>query len=512
MNVPDIATCVKRGWAKIPQHIKVTFFAAMVIGLLVHIYMLVNKFPNHDDVGQMFDQMRRAHTGRWFLHVPTALTSRVSLPWVKGLAQIFYIALSACLVASCMRIKDEVYCVLLAAVMVCFPTVASTLSYMNNPLFFSLLLACLAAFLADRYRWGFLAGIVCIALSLGIYQAYIGVAAALMVSMLLMGLLRGQPVKDTLFKAARFLLALGLGVVAYIGIVKWTMRGTELTAYMGVSNMGQIPLREMPSLILTAYQGFSGFFIDNARFVHFAAMKYVFAGATVVLLGLLGILAANKNLNWVQRGLAVVMVAILPIAINAVYLLNADDVHMLMVYGLVVIFVLMLALLQMGKGGEHKGWAQMAVQLSSWALSLVVLMSCYNYALVSNQAYLKLQIVYEQGYAYSIELVSQIRAVEDYSTADTVVFVGQPRVGTSAVPEEVDSKLKGMTGVISEIPGSYSYTTYLKRYVGFTQTVVSANKDKVAELGLADLVGEMPVYPNAGSVVKQGDMIVIRFS
>lgn len=46
-------------WKRIPSYLKVTFLSAIIIGILVHGFMLSNKLPNHDDLGQLFDSMNR---------------------------------------------------------------------------------------------------------------------------------------------------------------------------------------------------------------------------------------------------------------------------------------------------------------------------------------------------------------------------------------------------------------------------------------------------------------------
>jgi hypothetical protein len=217
-----------------PHNEKITFFAAAAAGLLTHMYMFTNKLPNHDDIGHMLGETYGTQSGRWFLPLLEKLDGSFSMPWLIGVLSILMLAAAACCIVSLLRIRTAVGCVLAAAILVTFPAVGATFTYMfsADAYFLSLALACFAVYITNRYRFGFLAGIASITLSLGIYQGYFGVAAALCVGVLIIDLLDGDmPLKRLLLKGLKLLVTLAPGLRLFVS-VKLTTRTAGLVDYM----------------------------------------------------------------------------------------------------------------------------------------------------------------------------------------------------------------------------------------------------------------------------------------
>jgi hypothetical protein len=151
--------------------------------------------------------------------------------------------------------------------------------------FFSLLLISLAAYIADRYRFGFLLSGILIILALGIYQAYYSFAVGLMIGILIIEILRDDStVKQLLEKALKFASSLTLGMILYYAIVSITTRNTGLTSYMGIDDMGKLSASQLPSLVFQAYSGALDFFLFNSYSVHFPIMRYAFTVLGAALL------------------------------------------------------------------------------------------------------------------------------------------------------------------------------------------------------------------------------------
>ena len=538
MAVLNPSEIVERIYKRVPGHIRRTFAATFILGLIIHLFMLTNKLPNPDDLGQLIDHMHRPNSGRWFQFFPAAISSNFSMPAVNGVLAILYISIAACLIAALFRITQTTYCILLGAVMVSFPTVASTLGYMNaaDAYAFSLLLACLAAMVADKYTFGFLFAIPLLTLSLGVYQAYFGVAAALMVSVLILRILQNQnEIREIIIQGVKFLAALLLGLLAYLLMVRLT--ATNLTDYMGISDMGSIALRDLPGLVLGAYRNAFDFFFRNAFSFHLPFMKAVFFAAALAALSLVLILVVKREIykSLTRLALLIVLLAVLPLAANIIYVMAKEQVHLLMIYGLVVLFGLALALVaEVTTVVWDKPVFHYWTAGGSIIVCLTVLLSSYNYALVSNQAYLKLNMVYEQGYAYTNRLISRIQAAPDYDDDMDIIFIGEatlPPGGLTDLPREAPESrrktvFKPITGMefveapqLSKIAGltngittsTFNLKNFMHHYLGFNQPFEVQKAEQLDE-ELALVVAEMAVYPDDGSIVVIEDQILIKFS
>ena len=71
------------------------FLFTMVVGLLTHMFLFVNKFPNADAMTSFYFDQNMVTSGRWFLTVVCGISSYYDLNWVIGFLAIFYLSIAA---------------------------------------------------------------------------------------------------------------------------------------------------------------------------------------------------------------------------------------------------------------------------------------------------------------------------------------------------------------------------------------------------------------------------------
>ena len=121
--------------------------------------------------------------GRWFLPVVSGISSFYDLPWVTGLMAILFHAIGAVAIVEIFNVKKAVTACLIGATVVSFPTVTSVMmyNYVADGYAVSFFLACLAAVCFAKGKWkDFIIGALLLALSSGIYQAYVSVTITLL--------------------------------------------------------------------------------------------------------------------------------------------------------------------------------------------------------------------------------------------------------------------------------------------------------------------------------------------
>lgn len=173
-----------------PPHLAAA--AAFGSGLLVHLFGLVNVLHNYDDIAQ---QPRGYGTGvtsgRWLLSIMgdfcDAIGGNFNLPTVNGLLFLLLIAVSAGLLVSVFRIRNRASAALMGVLFAVFPSAFSTLAFRYTAVYYgvAILLSVAAVWLFQRCSWGFFLSALCIACSLGIYQAYVPITIGMFVLMLL---------------------------------------------------------------------------------------------------------------------------------------------------------------------------------------------------------------------------------------------------------------------------------------------------------------------------------------
>ena len=516
MNTLYLEHHINRLWKKIYPNSKIAFISCFFIGLLTHLFMLTNKLPNHDDIKQIVDDMARPTSGRWFLFLPTSFSSDFSLPWVNGLLCLFYISVSAAIVVKCLHIKSSFNSVLIGGIMITFPTVCTTLSYMNSAdgYFFALLLACIAVYLADKYPLGFLPSILLITLSLGIYQAYFPFAIALAVGVLLRTIIVVPLPRFFIVKASKFIVFLALGLLLYMIITKAIP--TELSSYMGIDKMGEFNLSELPAMVIGSYQNTFEFFFFKTMNLDLYALRHMILATMFFIVGL-PIYTHKLYLSKLNLIFYLLLIITLPISCNLIYIMSTSYTpHILMIYSFVMIFITLLSLFEMSCDAmanqtSSLRFKNLSFATFTWGISFLFVLLIFNYSILSNQAYFKLYLTYEQSYAYSNRLLSRIENIDGFSSDCHVYFIGQPSMQVDDIV--ATPAVNNLTGIISDISASYSYHLFLEYYLG-NRTLITPtyfeppeSDDFLLEFNLED----MPTYPDDDSIKKIGRNIVVKF-
>ncbi len=232
-----IDTGIKNILNKIKPQWKAAFISALIIGLLTHMYVMTNNLMTPDGTWNIYSDQDMIYLGRQFLTYACGISSYYNLPWLNGLLAIIYIALASIVVVEAFDVNSVVLSVLIGGLMVTFPTVASTFCYIFtiDGYMLAMLLAALAVLLTDRYKKGWIPGIILMGVSLGIYQAYYSFAILMCILALLLQVLRNTDTKSILIKAGKY-CGMGVGGYAFYVVTLKAMlaiKHIEVTGYRG---------------------------------------------------------------------------------------------------------------------------------------------------------------------------------------------------------------------------------------------------------------------------------------
>ena len=139
--------------------------------------------------------------------------------------------------------------------------------------------------------------------------------------------------------------------------------------------------------------------------------------------------------------------------------------------------------------------------------------TAYSYTIFSNEAYLKMELSYEQTYSFSTRLLNTIESTEGYNKNTPIILVGtaSDNVIFAPTPELDEIDLTGVADM-KDLLNSYTYGYFLRRMVGASNIIY----DSASELSdkHQDLyeVKRMPNYPSAGSIKVIDNYIIVKFS
>lgn len=503
-------------WKRIPPHIRLAFASAVVLGFATHLYMFANKLTNHDDIGDLFSSTYGTASGRWLLPVLLQMDGPFSTPWLIGTLSVLCLAVTVCLTVSLFRIRRPLACVATAAVMVTFPAVTATFTYMftADAYFFSLMLAAFSAYAAVRLRWGTVLGAIALILSMGIYQSYFSVAAVLMVGSLLFEVLDAKrSFKELFLMGCRLLAVLAASIAAYMAVVKFTTLSVPLVDYMGISSMGHLSLRELPHLIFLSYARYFTFFLRDDFGYHFRFLKYAFAAAALCTIALGVLLLRERRLGPARTALAVVLAAIYPMAGNLITIMAPGGFHTLMLYGFSYILIAPVALSDYAQLDPKKLSRQAVQSIASWTILLAMALTAYSYAITANTAYLSIDLSMRQCTAYSTRLLDRVESCEGYQPGMPLVLLGSYKEEDTLHPTPQAHTIS-MTGVLdlASFRTSYTYGHFLRYYLGFPSEVYLDGSEEAEAIAKMPSVQAMPSYPAAGCVQVIDGMAVAKLN
>ena len=510
---------------KILRHTKICFVTGLIVGWITHFYMFTHKLVNWDDANNMSAYGSGDYLGRWFLKYIHPLGSVHSIPAVHGFLFVLLLTLSACLILEIMGIKSVTGSVLVPTVLITFPSVASTMTFMfmAHTSGMGIFMVCLGVFLMRRYKYGSIPCGVLLVCVLGTYQSYISLAITLMLMGMINDLINNEKeFKEVFREGVLCVVVLGVSVAFYMWLSHVIYPNLDNETYGGVGNMGQIALSQMPVLIARCYKRFLEFFIWKP----FAFMTGTKQAANIciclfaVILFITLVIKKKIYKNVSKFALLLVVCGFVPLAAAFIYFMAPEvDYSMLMLYPYALISVLVLALFEYCL--KEWGSAFLMNRTKKYTCYLIVIgtiasvsLSCYTDYLLTNKAYLRMDLATQRVTSYFNRVIAYAEETQGFEAGDEITILGEFYYKDNPSSVEIDvinaEDLRTLDGVALEngLITSSVRDNFIKLFVGYQTAKLSDGEKK--EIMETDAYKEMPVYPSQGSVEKINGVWVVK--
>ena len=495
---------------------------ALLVGCGVHYTIYANQLGTMDAVhiGALYiadgwpeHLYWETEQGRWALRLVDMLRGGINQPALSALLMLFLYALAGVLLTDLFGVRSRTAKYLIPLTLVCAPYVAEIefFHYCSVSYALSFLLAVLAvqsAVCGICFAW--LAGTVCMAFSLGMYQANLGTAAGLCVMLLILAVLRRPGAwKATGLTALRMVLMGGSGAVLYMLILKVFLRlyDVGLSGVNGINAVGLDTLRSLPLGLKNAYFDFYAYF-----FTHGIAQNHYGQIAGYLLLF---VLAALAGLRWLvvlhdrkAAAAAVVLVALLPAAANVTDVINTGaTVALRMAGSLAIVVPFAIAVIDAAPALTERAF--------SWGMALctafcAVLLRGFAVQVNNDAAVMLKQKTTVVNLAN--RLCTRLEENADYQNGAEVVILGEPKRG--AYPEE--SPLKPMAGELAQF-GPLSYDPTFNAHGWYVlvwdELGVQLNEcadETVRAISNSDAFKAMPNYPADGCIQTIDGVVTLK--
>lgn len=491
------------------------FVAAMVTGLIAHLYKLTGWLPNWDSLVFRYDPQRMIGLGRWFLNVVCAPGSFYDLPFLNGLISIVSHALGSVVMCRILNVKSKVTAALIGGVVASFPAVTSVLmySYVADGYGIAFLLSCLAAYYMTRNNPRYFVAALLVTFSAGIYQAYITVTVMLVIMYLVEELgHREKPTKEIFVKTLKIFFSGFAGIVLYFVILKILLAffSKSLLNYQGLNDAASLSSVDIKASLYCIKETFLSYFFHSTKGISvFSVLNgiiFIFTLCFYIAYGVKKCLFASFVKVIILCGLGFCMI----LGSSCLAFLNASiDYHNLMLMGYCVFYVFFIIIYERGSGFGDKFQCT-----KKWVVLVLSGILIFNQVVIANVSYHKAQIAYEKSYGVVVRIADRIEQLPDYSDADKILVIGSLE-GSEAYSVELPPDITGITdGYIvradDETVGQSVLCSTLNDYCGMNYSFL-AGKEKTDMMQKKE-IKDMAVWPSAGCVRIVDDIVVIKLS
>ena len=491
--------------SRIVNENKWAFLSALAFGLAAHMFAFTNKLMNADEVESLFGKGATVTSGRWGLEWVKLVFHDFSMPWLYGIISLILLAFSACLIIRLFEIRGHLMQMLLAGMLTAFPAQTGVFCFMftSSAYALSFIMAVLAVWLSLRHGWkGTAAGLVLLTLSLSIYQAYIAAAASLFVLWLVKGCLDGREVKSLVLCGFKSLALMVAALALYYGITLLVLRltGAEFNTYV----TGNVNAISLPRKIRMAYD----FFYYTFSYREFAYLSGPFSRLLhLVCLALCALALLWESFRMLRArrapaaALMLLLCAVLPLAINCMFLVMAkESIHSLVLYSFVAVYVLAALLCERVMQGGCIS-AKLSRDIVYFSLAAVLVSNVF----FANQCYLKMHLQYENAYSFYTILLSRVQNTPGYEPDTEIALIGHYDNKLYTFPQFDLGYLKGPGQDLINI---YSRENFLRRYMGLELPLADA--EEIERLSRTEEFADMAEYPYYGSVAMIDGCAVVK--
>lgn len=504
---------------------RTAFFTAVIIGILVHMVVMVSDWPNHDGLASVYFDQNMITSGRWFLTVACGISSYFTIPWIIGILGMIYLGITAAMLADITEVKSNTAAALIGGMLVAFPALASTFAYVFtlDGYMLALLLAVAAVAVTKKYRFGWIAGAVFLALSLGTYQAYLPFAVMLCMYMVILTETGKGTVKAKLLNCLHYLyMGIG-GAVLYYVILKVLMaiEGKVLDTYQGINSLeSSSKAGGIISTVPDMYKDFVSFTLKSK--ILGTNVFCVVAFILLVLVALLVFFRSAIEYKWFTKPwlyiTVVGMVVVMPLAANIVMVVSPDvNYHLIMRYQWVLFPILLIAfadrfdeLLVISNSGSGNKKSKTVTAVAAWILVMASIVMIMCYGIADNIGYSNLNKKYEKTYAYCVRLLDRIEQTEGYYRGIPIAMIGVVSDNEYPSTDLTDGITDNMIGLSGDylVYKNLDYQSFMENYLGASLNFLSG--DIISDIYYSEEYRKMNSFPADDSVIIVNGIMYIK--
>ncbi len=500
------------------------FISTLILMLITHGFSFANLMYSHDSLFfYVTNEPQKVDYGRTLYPFIVSLRG-LATPWMMGFFSSIYVAVSVVLVVRLLNFdKIKSLCVsLLFATNISLISLFSAYIYDGDANCLALLLACFAAYSFDRFsNHKEFFSITAIILCLMLYQAFIGVTVGLFLLLLIIKASKCKNNKDvhSLFllgtKMVLSLLASAIIYIILMTVFANIFTGGLIGGYNGAGNIYNLNLQKILISFPKSYYvvlknllkpaGYNGVIVILSK---------VYLLISIIILGIIYI---KKNSDYLgSLRIIIPCVILLPMGINAIYLVSFGLIHQLMIFSFCFLLILPLVLWEIISDGEH-AYSSYSADMNSitriigFSSVIAIIVIGYNNINYANGAYVYKKLVYDNTLLHAHQIWKDVNSLDGYDDGKTpVVFIGEFEDSKASYNGPVASKYEGdlLGGQNVSITYDSSIGNFYSAILGRDLNFQSNN---FSDEEMKKYFGA-PVYPQQGYCFMEGDTVIVKMA
>ena len=486
--------------------------------IAAHLYRWTNAMYSHDSLLVVQkDMWWQISLGRIFNPLYVWLRGRVVAPMNVALFSCVFLILSIALVIRILRLRKTLSIVLCCGFMTTFETIvivnAGFLLSLDLDLL-ALLFSVLAAYFFTERKslWGYAAGVLSLAVALGLFQSYVEVTILLVCLSLLREALEGGDAKKLFRKGLICVGLLILGGLVYYVCLRLALHMTGVAAADNATN-GLVKMKTLTagralSLAWDAWKYTIRYLFSDSMIFHRNVSRWVYRALGAVVLFCIGRIVREKRFGAASVALIAFLLLIMPLGGNCVYVLSLGFKHSLMNYSFVFFSVLFVLVFDLTETESRPA------RILRCAIPLLCSVLLLNHVLFANQWYIRSDLYSRAAMSLMTRLVSDMEETEGYEVGKTpVVILGHVDDNPSSLYVKDFEIVKDLNvGSLHHRAISYygTYENYFRYILGYPVKLVPL--EEVAGFLEDPRCLSMPVYPEKGGIQLIDGVLVIRLS
>ncbi|PHV70168.1 hypothetical protein CS063_11870 [Sporanaerobium hydrogeniformans] len=506
INIPTFEDIINK-INSIDTVIKLSFISSMIFFIIIHGGFFSQRLVNEDSRHMLYGwgTISNLRLGRIFGNILIYDLNS----WTLGVISALYLSLASMLIVSLFRIKTKGGVIVATALMIGFPALPYMYGYLYSSHIFSriIFLSVLAVWLTNKYKYGFIPGILAFFISIGSGQYGLSICMVVCIMTLIVEVYYEQKVdKKTLIKGIKLLVMGIFGIIGYLILLNGLLeiQDIQLASYKGFDNMGEIGINQFKNIGLTYllfYQFFFGekfFFVSDLQQTIYIIF-FLICGA--FFFKSLGTHKLKKCI------ILIILILTIPIAIFILDIIAPQaGTYVVSIYQMVYCLVLPIAFLE-------TNIKTILDKILHWGIFCILVVTIFiNYSLTSTN-YLKQEAVNEYTMLFENRLFTRIEQYPGFTNKMPIAILSDKNISYMGINDSpFFPKIINDTGIYLKYSGLAAYpslktVSLMENYLGVD--LVHASDEQVNLVLLSDEYKEMGTYPSAeGIKIIDGVLVV----